>query len=526
MPVTYASPGVYVEVVDRGTKPVEAVGTSVAAFVGITAEASEKVTDPITGARRPILPAALLNQAILVTNWRQYTEYFGEFIDGAYLPDAVYGYFANGGGPCYIVSLRALKELAEKDIPYAGGEVPAASGRGKSLTLRARRPGPSGNAIVATVKNDPEVEGAPATFSLTIDGEMRSGLSMKKGENGVADAVYGAVDILDVGTSPPAEGDYPLTGGGIQPLTTVDFVGDPTERTGLGGLEALDDVRLVLCPDIMAGYEDSPEARERVKATQAAIIAHCERLRYRFAILDTPPGLNAQEAAEWRRYVAFDSSYAALYYPWIRVADLSGASRSKLVPPSGHVVGIYNRTDADRGVHKAPANEVVQLAIDVETNLSKGEQDTLNPIGVNCIRSFPMRGIRVWGARTLSSDPPGATSTSAACSSWSKRAIQNAARSGWSSSRTTPPCGPRCAAMSRRLPARGLAQRRALRHYARRGLLCQVRRGVEPQRDPRSGPVDHRDWPGPGQAGRVRHLPHQPVGRAECGVVTSSPVGQ
>ena len=90
------------------------------------------------------------------------------------------------------------------------------------------------------------------------------------------------------------------------------------------------------------------------------------------------------------QYVNFDSSYAALYYPWIEIADLSGSgSTTKIVPPSGHMVGIYNRTDADRGVHKAPANEVVLGAIDLELHLSKSEQDLLNPIGVNCIRTFP-----------------------------------------------------------------------------------------------------------------------------------------
>jgi hypothetical protein len=135
------------------------------------------------------------------------------------------------------------------------------------------------------------------------------------------------------------------------------------------------------------------------------MISHCERMRYRFAVLDTPPGLNAQQAIEWRNYINFDSSYAALYYPWIEVADLSGSgSTTKRVPPSGHMVGIYNRTDADRGVHKAPANETVLGAINIELSLSKGEQDLLNPLGVNCIRAFPGRGIRIWGARTLSSD--------------------------------------------------------------------------------------------------------------------------
>jgi len=129
-------------------------------------------------------------------------------------------------------------------------------------------------------------------------------------------------------------------------------------------------------------------------------------MRYRFAVLDTPPGLNAQQAKEWRNYVNFDSSYAAMYYPWIKIADLSGSgSTTKLVPPSGHVVGIYNREDGERGVHKAPANSIVQGAIDVEILISKGEQDVLNPIGVNCIRSFPGRGIRVWGARTTSDEP-------------------------------------------------------------------------------------------------------------------------
>jgi phage tail sheath protein FI len=103
--------------------------------------------------------------------------------------------------------------------------------------------------------------------------------------------------------------------------------------------------------------------------------------------------------------VNYDTSHAALYYPWIKIADLSSPTGgSKFVPPSGHVVGIYNRTDGERGVHKAPANEVVLGATDLELNITKGEQGVLNKLGINCIRSFPGRGIRVWGARTLSSD--------------------------------------------------------------------------------------------------------------------------
>ena len=396
MATTYASPGVYVEEVDRGTKPIQAVGTSTAAFVGITAEASVKAIDARTGAKSAI--ESRLNKPTLVTSWTQYTDIFGDFVAGAFLPDAVYGYFMNGGGPCYITSLRAVKE-GDSGIKASEVAVPAKS-KGTSFKVTAKVPGPLANGLVVVVQSSGD-DG----FSLTVGKQSRANLSMKKGDGYVGDAVFEAVTVNDIGSGLPADGSYTLAGGGFSPLTAKDFAGDPGERTGLGGLEALDDVRLVLCPDVMAGYDGSEDAKIRVKMVQTAMIAHCERMRYRFAILDTPPGLNAQQAKEWREFVNFDSSYAALYYPWIEVADLSGTgSTRKLIPPSGHVVGIYNRVDAERGVHKAPANEVVLGAVNLAINLSKGEQDTLNPIGVNCIRSFPARGIRVWGARTLSSD--------------------------------------------------------------------------------------------------------------------------
>jgi phage tail sheath protein FI len=101
----------------------------------------------------------------------------------------------------------------------------------------------------------------------------------------------------------------------------------------------------------------------------------------------------------------YDSKYAALYYPWIKVADPTGETDGRMVPPSGHLAGIWARNDSERGVHKAPANEIVRGALGLEVQLTRNEQDTLNPVGVNCIRAFPGRGIRVWGARTLSSDP-------------------------------------------------------------------------------------------------------------------------
>jgi phage tail sheath protein FI len=331
MALAYKSPGVYVEEIDRGTKPIEAAGTSIAAFIGITAEASYKKLDPATGKLVPDPDLeSRLNKPTLVTNWTKFTEIFGEFVANAHLPDAVYNYFANGGGPCYITSLRALNET------------------------QPSKPSRRSRAAAATGPDAP-AEAAP----------------------------------------PPPE---PVA------LTVDEVVGNAGERTGLGGLEALDDVRLVLCPDVMVGYDGSDEAKNRVKMVQEALITHCKLMKYRFAVLDTPPHLNAQQAKEWREFLNFDSDYAALYYPWLVVSDLSGATSTKTVPPSGHIVGVYNRSDAERGVHKAPANEVVSNAVGVEFAISKGEQDVLNPIGVNCIRAFPNRGIRVWGARTLSSN--------------------------------------------------------------------------------------------------------------------------
>jgi phage tail sheath protein FI len=405
MAVTYASPGVYVEEVDRGPKPIEPVGASIAAFVGITAEASLKAVDPETGVRVPV--ESVLNKATLVTSWTQYTDIFGGFVSGAYLPDAVYGYFANGGGPCYVTSLRAL---SEGDVKAETASVTIPADKGSSFKVTAKIPGPGGNNLTVTIKREVgDDDKETGNFSMTVGGETKTGLSMKKGDGDayLENASFDTVEISSVGTasSVPVDGSYDLEGGGIPPLTAGDFIGDPAERSGLGGLEPLDDVRIVLCPDVMAGYDGSDKSKERVKMVQEAMITHCELMRYRFAVLDTPPGLNAQQAKEWRNYVNFDTSYAALYYPWIKIADLSGSgSTTKMVPPSGHVVGIYNRTDSERGVHKAPANEIVRGALDLELKLSRGEQDTLNPIGVNCIRTFPGRGIRVWGARTLSSD--------------------------------------------------------------------------------------------------------------------------
>ena len=195
-------------------------------------------------------------------------------------------------------------------------------------------------------------------------------------------------------------------------VRSTHFIGDAAERSGIEGLEVADDVTMVCAPDLYSAFPLGPDASDaekkdaldKVKAVQLAMIAHAERMGDRIAIIDSPPNLKPQEVKRWRQVdTNFDSKYAAMYYPWITVDGPDGQSID--VPPCGHIAGIYARSDNERGVHKAPANEVIRGALSAEAQITKGEQDVLNPIGVNCIRSFVGRGLRVWGARTLSSDP-------------------------------------------------------------------------------------------------------------------------
>mgnify|MGYP003335196000 FL=1 len=170
---------------------------------------------------------------------------------------------------------------------------------------------------------------------------------------------------------------------------------------------------MVVCPDIITATraEDGTIDLDTWKAIQIAMIGHAEKSGDRLAILDTPPNLGPSAAAAWRSETAgYDSKFAALYYPWIKVGNPfakpdNDEPKMLTVPPSGHLAGIWARNVATRGVCKAPANEVVRGVLDVEMKITTVEQEQLNPIGVNCIRPFGARGMRVWGARTLSSDP-------------------------------------------------------------------------------------------------------------------------
>jgi Bacteriophage tail sheath protein len=197
---------------------------------------------------------------------------------------------------------------------------------------------------------------------------------------------------------------------GAMPSDT-DFAGreaDPDvlsmTATGLAALGEIDDIAIVAVPD--AGDMVDTDTSF---AVASALVTHAETLRYRIAVVDGPRQSSLNEIRNYRG--RFDSKYAALYHPWIEILDPTerasqGAPQKRLLlPPSGFVTGIYARSDIERGVHKAPANEVVRGLTRFEININKGRNDVLNPEGVNCLRFFEGRGNRVWGARTMSSDP-------------------------------------------------------------------------------------------------------------------------
>ncbi len=182
--------------------------------------------------------------------------------------------------------------------------------------------------------------------------------------------------------------------GSVSSLSPADFIGTDNgagQRTGIQAFLDNDMVSIMAVP----GLTDPN--------IQLSLVAHCENLGSRFAVLDMPRDARKVQDIQKHRDM-FDSNYAAFYHPWLEVFDPLD-KKNIAIPPSGSVLGIYARTDSTRGVHKAPANETVRACVGLDCQFNKGEQDILNPKGVNLIRAFPGQGIRVWGARTASSNP-------------------------------------------------------------------------------------------------------------------------
>ena len=400
----YMTPGVYVEEVPSQSKPIEGVSTSVAAFVGLA-------------------PFGPVNQPVRLSNWGQFARTFGNpsdrgagpFMKGAYLAHAVYGFFHNGGSLCYVV------RVGEGSAPGAPQlELPAAGSDELPFRAVARDGAPAKVSIKIEEEKDDKPEaaakngnGAPPTYRLEVTAgegedertETHEGLTLGKGNNYIVTKVNRESQLVALEETAPAlltmrppikPGSYDLSAGGaLEPLTPQQLQGSVADRTGLDGLGAVDEVTMICVPDIMTLPED-----QRTDLQQK-MVAHCEVAGDRMAIIDSPPGMSPQDILDWREQQGA-SKFAALYYPWIEVMDPVD-SQPILVPPCGHVAGVWARTDATRGVHKAPANEVILGANGLPFQITGPEQGEMNRQGINCIRSFPGRGIRIWGARTMAS---------------------------------------------------------------------------------------------------------------------------
>jgi hypothetical protein len=168
----------------------------------------------------------------------------------------------------------------------------------------------------------------------------------------------------------------------------------PDYQTAIARLEKIDDISILVAPEHV-----------KIPSLDAALVTSCETLRDRVALLSA-----GEDDVDTNPRPPQISTYAAFYHPWINVVDPTSKGPQTHyvdVPALGHIAGIIARSDVNRGVHKAPANEIVLGAVKLTTSVSKADQDVLNPLGVNCIRDFSAHnnGIRLWGARTTSSDP-------------------------------------------------------------------------------------------------------------------------
>ncbi|HEV8237839.1 MAG TPA: phage tail sheath family protein, partial [Thermoanaerobaculia bacterium] len=398
----FEHPGVFVEELERGPRPIEGVPTSTAAFLG---EAER-------GSIRPQL----------VTGFAEYRRWFGDELGcERLLPDAVRGFFANGGQRLYVCRLIGA-DAVTAEAPF-----------GDHFVVRAAGPGAWGNRVFVEIGDGTArgVDGNSIGFRLRVaywSGETAPGFDpFADGGGGPPPSHVEELDdlVVDEGSPDffgkrlssaqgpalvtlvrrpqaaagtwPANGAAMLAGGadGGAPPSVDDYRGLPTssrpEPQGLAALElaAYREVALVYAPGVGDGVA-------------AAVVEHCDRLRFRFAVVDAPRGVDDDSALQPRERIA-DSTRAAFYHPWIVVADPETGRRRPL-PPGGHVLGVYARTDAERGVFEAPAKEVLRGAVGLERDIGEAAQNDLGRRGVNVIRDLGDRGIRVWGARTLSSD--------------------------------------------------------------------------------------------------------------------------
>jgi phage tail sheath protein FI len=405
----YLAPGVYVEEISTGPRPIQGVSTSVAGFVGLT----ERGPDP-----RPDKPAEF------VSSWLAYQRWFGRWTPGvSFLADAVQGFFDNGGRRAFVARVTGDggANLGVASSLLAGNLALTAIGRGtwgdrvyallEPGTLQPTTefrltlvyfllPLPAGGPVDPLVRDvtsrqDPafvEPDLIEVYDNLApVDGAVNSALTVVNAASRLVELSWQgaqAMPPLDPAAGTAAATFVPLAGGTNGGATVA-----ATFTRGLQRLAEVDEISLLVVPD---------EVRFPPNEVTDAVINQCEDLRDRFAVISATQAPGAIANLRPPR----DTSYGAFYHPWIEVFN-PGLNRTAPVPPTGHVAGIIARTDIERGVHKAPANEVVVGARSLVTPITFADQTLLNPRGVNCIRDFSAdnRGIRLWGARTMSSNP-------------------------------------------------------------------------------------------------------------------------
>ena len=447
----YFSPGVYVEEYDNSPRSIEGVGTSTAGFIGL----AEK--GPVSG------PPAFVPNFKSFT--QQFGGFLSEFAYGEYrfLANSVEQFFANGGTRCFVMRVapkdaktssatKGLLTVTAKNPGVWGDKVQVSLTTVKKQKLQLVEKTETGykakNADGFREGDIVEFEGTYTTiktimdriitftdelpdevvddaiipkallYLVTFDMQVRYGDEAERYQElsfNVASPRYigsklAGSELVDISVKPmekpgnPVEailgedvesGAFFLEGGSDGSVSKVDagtFIGEdngPGKRTGLQSFIENNNVSMLAVPGIT-----TPEVI-------VSLVGHCENLKNRFAVIDMPADMyKTADLIGYRSMI--DSTYAAMYHPWIEVFDRS-SNKSDYIPPSGAVMGIYSRTDQTRGVHKAPANEVV-FCTGLKTNYTKDEQDMLNPEGINLIRALPGQGIRIWGARTASSN--------------------------------------------------------------------------------------------------------------------------
>ncbi|MBD2313175.1 phage tail sheath family protein [Desertifilum sp. FACHB-1129] len=427
----YFAPGVYVEEIQRGSRPIEGIQTNIAGFIGFT--------EAVRGGAEPFKP-------MLVTSWNQYLQYFGqEGSDGftdfdAYLPFAVNGWFLNGGGRCWVTSIGTRLPGTPEPPPEQTG-VKIRSSANRPALLFNLKPEESDNGSIEVIitegqPNPSNEEGENSDSPAPVAAEFftlivgRDGEELERYEhltmNPEVQAEVGTyvvtaleqssfIDALDLSQTGqalsrrPANGQYEVSPPPLvpSPETLVrDIQGIRDERTGVQGVFEIDEITMLACPDLMRAYQADLVDLDQVHGVMELMISLCENSSpnppNRMVVLDPPPDcVKPQQVAQWLNVFNRRSMFAALYYPWIKVPNPRKGGRPILVPPCGHMLGVWSRTDETRGVYKAPANETPRGVIGLSYDCNFREQELLNPLGINCIRTFPNRGIKIWGARTL-----------------------------------------------------------------------------------------------------------------------------